>query len=53
LAYVKGLEYPFCIPFNLISFFADKKKDVHAGHPTHLIHYRLDQGQQSQTTIKN
>jgi len=22
----KGLGYPFCIPLNLISFFADKKK---------------------------
>ena len=26
LVYVKGLGYPFCIPLNLISFFADKKK---------------------------
>jgi len=25
----KGLEYPFCIPLNLISFFADQKKLLH------------------------
>ena len=33
----KGLGYPFCIPFNLISFFANKKKMKRYGENNNLI----------------